>query len=108
MKYRIKQYIWDLFINKFLMSYLIPITIRKIILNAINCNVRGVIHAKCRISSNRLVIGRGSYINRECLLDNAIGSISIGENCAVGFRVCIYTTNHNYNNSKRRGEMLLR
>ena len=47
MYYRIKQYLWDLLINKFLMSYMVPLSIRVLILNAMGCKIRGAMHAKC-------------------------------------------------------------
>lgn len=56
--------------------------------------------------TNKLNIGKGSYVNRECLLDNAGADITIGDNCAIACRVSIHTTNHDYSNPLQRSGKL--
>lgn len=63
----------------------------------------GVIHGNCIILSSKLKLGRHSYINRECLIDNAEETITIGDDCSIACKVSIHTTNHDYSNPNRRG-----
>lgn len=63
-------------------------------------------HGHGIILSSKLKLGKGSYINRECILDNVGEWISIGNNCAIACRVSIHTTNHNYSNSLARSGKL--
>ena len=67
----------------------------------------GVIHPHCMLLTKKIMIGKGSYINRECLLDNACADIVIGDNCAIACRVAIHTTNHDYSNPKRRSGKII-
>lgn len=105
-RYAIKQYLWNLFINGFLMSYIVPPTIRRFLLNVLGCEMGGVIHGHSILLSTKLKMGTHSYINRNCLIDNAEETISIGNNVSIACRVAIHTTNHDYSNSERRGGMM--
>lgn len=40
-RYALKQYIWNLFVNGFLMSYIVPPTIRRFLLNVLGCEMGG-------------------------------------------------------------------
>ena len=40
-RYALKQYIWNLFVNGFLMSYIVPPTIRRFLLNVLGCEIGG-------------------------------------------------------------------
>lgn len=102
MKSVIRQYIFNLFINGFLMSYFVSPRLRKIILNLLKGNVKGVIHGHCTILTTKIYLGKNSYINRNCLLDNAAAKISIGENCAIACDVHLLTTTHDYSSRHRR------
>lgn len=102
-RYYLKQYFWNLFINGFLMSYIVPPSLRRLILNAIGCKIKGEIHGHLIILSSKLEVGTNSYINRDCLLDNAEATIQIGSNVSIACRVAIYTTNHDYTDRNRRG-----
>ena len=95
-RYIIRQYAWNLFVNGVIMSYLIPAGLRILLLKMLGCKLGGVIHPHCLLLTNKIKIGKGSYINRECLLDNAGADITIGDNCAIACRVSIHTTNHDY------------
>lgn len=101
-RYSIKQYVWNLLVNGAIMSYIFPTELRILLLRVLGCKMGGVIHPHCMLLTNKIMIGKGSYINRECLLDNAGADIVIGDNCAIACRVTIHTTNHDYSNPKRR------
>ena len=105
-RYALKQYIWNLFVNGFLMSYIVPPTIRRFLLNVLGCEMGGVIHGHTILLSTKLKMGTHSYINRNCLIDNAEETISIGNKVSIACRVAIHTTNHDYSNSERRGGMM--
>lgn len=102
-RYTLKQYIWNLFINGLLMSYIVPPAFRRLILKALGCQLGGVIHGHSILLSTKLKMGVHSYINRECLIDNAEEIICIGNNVSIACRVAIHTTNHDYSNSQKRG-----
>lgn len=99
----LKQYFWNLFVNGFIMSYIIPSRLRILWLNLLGCKISGVICGKCIILSPKIKLGHHSYINRECIIDNAEEFIIIGNNCSIACRVSIHTTNHDYSNCNRRG-----
>jgi len=91
---RLKQYLWDFFINGILSMYLCPLSLRMILLPIVGIKCKkAVIHAKCYIGSKKLIIGENSYINREVLINNDV-YVKIGDKCAIGYRVSFYTTNH--------------
>lgn len=92
---RFLKYLWDIIINGLLSSYVIPVSLRRLIFKILGINCKGTIHGHCYIGSRQLKVGKHSYINRECLLDiGANSSISIGCNCAIGYKVKMFTTNH--------------
>ncbi len=60
---------------------------------------------RCVISGTRLHVGRGTFINRECLFDTS-APIHIGARCAIGMRVMVITASHDTGPSDRRaGEL---
>lgn len=52
------------------------------------------IFSGCRITSPRLTLGAGTFLNHECYLDAADGSIEIGRNCLLSPRVMILASTH--------------
>lgn len=106
-KMGMKQYFWNLMINGILMSYLIPVSIRRYTLNILGANVKGAIHGHCTLLSSRLTLGSKSFINRNCFIDNN-ATVTIGNNCAIGYNVVIATTNHSMGCSSKRGGYYVR
>lgn len=51
-------------------------------------------------NSHRLTIGHGVFINK-CVVFEGDGYINIGNNCQIGPRVSIVTTNHDVNNNMK-------
>lgn len=100
-----KQYFWNLMINGILMSYLVPVCIRRYTLNILGANVKGAIHGHCSLLSSRLTLGAKSFINRNCFIDNN-ATVKIGNNCAIGYNVVIATSNHSMGCSSKRGGVL--
>lgn len=100
----IKEYLWEFFINGITFSRIIPFRIRGKILNWSGCNIvkQSAIHSGCFLTGNKLKLGKGSYINRDCYLDCKYGEIRIEENVGIGPRVQIYTTSHDYNDPQKR------
>lgn len=99
----IKSYLWDAIINGIVMSYLMPVYLRQVVLLALGFKMKGVIHSGCIVQSNKLVIGKRSFINKNCIIDNASAYVRIGSEVAIGYCCSFLTTNHDYNDSKRRG-----
>lgn len=99
---RLRQYWWNLFVNGFLMSYLFPVSFRRVILNFMGANIKGTIHGHCTILTSKLQLAEGSFINRNCFIDNN-ALITIGRNCSIGYSVTLITANHSMGCSEKRG-----
>ena len=101
----VRQYMWNLWVNGFLMSYVVPIGIRRFCLNCMGANVKGSLHGHCTILTNKLKLAENSFINRNCFIDNN-ADVSIGQNCAVGYTVVFITSNHSIRCNDRRGGII--
>ena len=66
----LRQYWWNLFVNGFLMSYLVPVGFRRFILNFMGAKIKGVLHGHSAILTTKLQLAEGSFINRNCFIDN--------------------------------------
>lgn len=75
----LRQYWWNLFVNGFLMSYLVPVGFRRFILNFMGAKIKGVLHGHSAILTTKLQLAEGSFINRNCFIDNN-AMITIGRN----------------------------
>ena len=102
----LKEWIWDLFVNGIISSYLVHFKVRNIfyyIAGIKKISVKkSAIHARCYISGKNIEIKEGSYINKECLLDAKGGNITTGKNVGIGYRCQLLTTNHSYTDKKKR------
>lgn len=99
---RLKQYWWNLFVNGFLMSYLFPVGFRRVIFNFMGAQIKGNIHGRCTILTNKLQLAEGSFINCNCFIDNN-ALIIIGRNCSIGYNVTLVTSSHSMGCSEKRG-----
>lgn len=85
------------------MSFLMPPYLRKILLNIYTRGgVQGSIQAHCIILSPLFHIGKHSFVNRRCLIDNGQAMVTIGNNCAIACDVKFLTTNHDFSDTNRR------
>ena len=84
----LRQYWWNLFVNGFLMSYLVPVGFRRFILNFMGAKIKGVLHGHSAILTTKLQLAEGSFINRNCFIDNN-AMITIGRNCSIGYKVTL-------------------
>lgn len=50
----LRQYWWNLFVNGFLMSYLVPVGFRRFILNFMGAKIKGVLHGHSAILTTKL------------------------------------------------------
>lgn len=100
----IRPYLWDLFVNGFLASYIIHYRVRIFWLKVLGAAIgkSSAIHGKCYISGNNLKIGDESYINKECIIDAAHGNIIIGNRVGIAYRCSLLTTQHDYRNLEKR------
>lgn len=98
----IRQYWWNLWVNGFLMSYMVPVGFRCFMLNCMGANIKGAVHGHCIILTSKLQLAESSFINRNCFIDNN-AMITIGRNCSIGYNVTLVTANHSIGNSDKRG-----
>lgn len=96
-------YCWDIIINGIFSSYWVPLICRRWILNLLGGKIEGTIHAGSYIASAKLKIGKCSYINRRCYLDNKTADIVIGRKCSIAYDVKLLTTHHLFDNAEKRG-----
>jgi len=73
------------------------------VFNLLGAKIQGSLHAKSIILSHKLKIGKGSFINRHCLIDNGQEWVKIGKNVAIACNVSVLTTNHDYSDEIRGG-----
>lgn len=99
------QYWWNLLVNGFLMSYIVPPYLRRLVFNCIGVKVKGTVHGHCTILTRKLYLAEGSFINRNCFIDNN-ALIKIGCNCSIGYNVVFITSNHLMTLSDKRGDCL--
>ena len=94
----------DFWVNSELSSHFLHYSIRGILykLCGIKIGKHSAIHGGCYFSGSKFTMGDGSYLNRNCLMDCAHGSIEIGNNVGIAFNVSIYTTNHKSDNAEKR------
>jgi len=98
----IHQYWWNMWVNGFLMSYLVPVGFRRFMFNCMGAKVRGAVHGHCTMLTSKLHLGVGSFINRNCFIDNN-AMITIGRNCSIGYNVIMATSNHSIGCGDKRG-----
>lgn len=87
------QYWWNLLVNGFLMSYIVPPYLRRLVFNCIGVKVKGTVHGHCTILTRKLYLAEGSFINRNCFIDN-------------NALIKIITSNHLMTLSDKRGDCL--
>ena len=51
-------------------------------------------------SPYRISVGKGSVINKNCVLDGRLGGVFIGDNVDIAQEVNIWTESHDYNNKQ--------
>lgn len=94
----------DLFVNGILSSFFIPWRLRNLVFNLLGMKIKlnSAIHADCYISGNKIKIGKGSYINRRCVLDCCKSYITIGDQVGIACCCKFITTSHEYIDEKKR------
>jgi maltose O-acetyltransferase len=83
-----------IFICKIAGSVLLAKHIRVAIYKLLGMNIKtNNIFPNSFISSNKISIGRGTFINRRCFFD-AADYIDIGQNCSIAMEVMFCTSSH--------------
>lgn len=89
-------------INGFAAWELIPSRYRWRVLRVFGLDITGaVISPRVWFGSRRVSIGRGTFINRECMFSTH-AAITIGENVDIGMRVSFITAGHEIGTTHRR------
>jgi len=90
-----------IFVFNIILSSVVLFSVRRTLLAAVGCKVGAgtTIHRSVKIFDfGKLIIGKNSTINPDCLLDNR-GGLSIGDNVNISHRVSIYTMGHDVDDS---------
>lgn len=91
-----------LVINNFGAWILIPLRLRYVLLKVWGAKVfSSNISHSCYFKSNRIRVGKNSFINSNCYFDND-DEVEIGENCAVAMFVKFITSTHEHGDQKQR------
>lgn len=100
---KMKLFVWNIAINIIASAPVFPCRVRAFIYKLFGVQTETTtIQPQCFIRSNRLKIGKGSWINNRCFFDNDIAWIEIGENCGIGMDVMFCTNSHHIGPSTRR------
>lgn len=92
----------DLVLNILLASPLLPARLRWRALRAYGLEVeKSHLMPRIFIGSGPLRIGRNSFVNYDCFLDNR-APISIGRDCSLAMRVVLATSSHDLGGPRRR------
>lgn len=94
--------VWQFFVNSIIGSVLIPKRIRKILyrLCGIDTNTRNI-NSSVFFYGNKIKIGAGSLINRECHIFN-YDQVTIEDNCFLAPQVMLCTVTHEIGDSIQR------
>lgn len=98
------MYMWDLFVNGFCSSSFVGYRLRRILLKLVGMKIdsQTAIHKNCYVSGKNLVLEKGSYINRNCMIDCVHAPVVIRKNVGIGYNCCFFTTDHDYSNRNKR------
>lgn len=86
----------NIYLNKISGSFMVPQVARMFLYRLAGMRIDSFqVGPKCRIegSPRNIRIGSGTYFNVDCYLE-AVGSIDIGEGCAIGMQVMVVTSDH--------------
>lgn len=93
----------DLLVNRLAASTLLPQALRWRLLRRLGMAVeRSSINPGVTIEGRDLAIGEGSFVNSGSWLDNSNARITIGRNCALGQRVFVTTSSHDWSDPEHR------
>ena len=83
----LRQYWWNLFVNGFLMSYLVPVGFRRFILNFMGAKIKGALHGHSAILTTKLTLITTNH-SMECCDkrggENQPSPIDIHDGCWIG------------------------
>ena len=103
---RLANYLFDVWVNSFSSSNLVPRNIRYRMLRAAGIQTCSrSIFPNSFFSSRRIKIGSNTFVNRGCFFD-ALGEIEIGANCSLAMGVMICTSTHSLGDQVKRAGAL--
>jgi len=93
----------DLVLNTVVSSSLVPRRLRWRLLALLGAEVDECsINPSVWIASRRLAIGRGTFVNHGCRIDNNCAWVRIGADCSLAPEVALLTATHEIGPSSRR------
>ncbi|MGF6823704.1 maltose O-acetyltransferase [Microbacterium sp. ZKA21] len=102
----LRRHLFNLWVNGFVSSMLVPDRARWILLRASGIPVqRCVIDARGFIGSRTIAIGRGSSLNHGVFLDG-LAPVRIGANVSIGMNVLVLTGSHDLGTADKRAGAL--
>lgn len=98
----------DTVINGIAKSSILPGKLRLMLYRLYGMKIKQMgIYSNCFFQSEKLKIGRGTWINHGCYFDNEEW-VEIGNNCGVGMEVMFCTTNHQIESEEKRAGKVIR
>jgi maltose O-acetyltransferase len=94
LKQLLRHLIRDLAFNTLASSVMVPTRVRWVVLRMMGCKVeRSRICPRCFISSRRLRVHRGVFVNYNCFFD-ASDWVTLAENVSIGMGCTFVTSSH--------------
>lgn len=91
----VRMLVRDLVLNVIVASSLVPRPLRWRLLRYLGASVdKSAINPGVWLGSRRLTVGRGSFINGGCRIDNNAEFVHIGARCSIAPEVVILTATH--------------
>lgn len=88
-------------------SNVLPRPARALLYRLMGIDVRTLnVFSGCRITSRRVSIGAGTFVNHECYLDAGTGMIEVGEDCQLGPQVQILAMTHSVLDGAQRRQSI--
>lgn len=91
----------NVLINNVASSSLVPVKIRHKIYSFCGIQNDGVCFPNIFIQTEKLKVGKGTWINNKCFIDN-YAQVTIGTNVGVAMEVMFCTTTHELGDSEQR------
>lgn len=95
----------DVWLNKIISSRLVPRILRVVLYKITGMKIKAVnLYPGIKIKSNKLVVGKGTFINNQVYIDNE-NWVKIGKNCSIAMQVTFCTSSHEIGGPDQRASL---